>query len=85
MRSEIIRTALVKQLKESESELKRCKEALEDALASDTDLATPTQDLEGANKHFKEQIKHANMHLPKATPKAKGKSKAEAGKPAADA
>eukprot|EP00435_Cladocopium_sp_Y103_P032762 s2673_g8.t1 len=66
MRSEIIRTALVKQLSVCDGELKTAKASLEQALAEDSDLTAPTKQLDTANQDFKNQIKHANMHLPKA-------------------
>lgn len=74
LRSEIIRKALIEQLKESEETLRSSKATLEHALAEDTDLVGPTEGLTAANLAFKDQIKHANMHLPK--PKAKAKAKA---------
>lgn len=67
LRSEIIRKALIEQLKESEETLRSSKATLEHALG-------PTEGLTAANLAFKDQIKHANMHLPK--PKAKAKAKA---------
>lgn len=72
--SEIIRRALVEQLKVCDGELKAAKAGLEQALAEDSDLTGPTSQLDTANANFKNQIKHANMHLPKAKPKAKAKS-----------
>ena len=74
LRSEIIRRALVEQLKVCDGELKAAKAGLEQALAEDSDLTGPTSQLDTANANFKNQIKHANMHLPKAKPKAKAKS-----------
>ena len=80
MRSEIIRRALVEQLKECDGELKTAKAGLEQALAEDSDLTGPTSQLDTANTKFKSQIKHAHMHLPK--PKAKAKSGAGQSMPA---
>ena len=58
-----------------DGELKAAKAGLEHALAEDSDLTGPTSQLDTANTNFKNQIKHANMHLPKASkPKAKAKS-----------
>ena len=74
LRSEIIRKALIEQLKETENALRSSKALLEQALAEDKDLESATKGLTDANVNFKDQIKHANMHLPK--PKAKAKSNA---------
>ena len=74
LRSEIIRKALIEQLKETENTLRSSKALLEQALAEDKDLESATKGLTDANVNFKDQIKHANMHLPK--PKAKAKSNA---------
>ena len=72
MRSEIIRNALVQQLKETESLLRGAKNNLEMALAQDDDLTNQIAELDKANLSFKDQIKHANMHVkPKPKPKAK--------------
>lgn len=56
--------------------MKQAKDLVEKALAEDTDLGPPTKQLEDANLRFKDEIKHANMHVPK--PKAKSKAKAKA-------
>lgn len=74
LRKDIIRNALIEQLKQCEATLKTAKASVEEALAQDIDLVGPTENLNQANTQFKEEIKHANMHLPK--PKAKAKAKA---------
>ncbi len=74
LRKDIIRNALIQQLKQCEDTLKTAKAAVEEALAQDTDLITPTDMLNQANTQFKDEIKHANMHLPKAKAKAKAKA-----------
>lgn len=52
------------------------KAELEDALAKDVDLVNPTKALDNTNKRFKDEVKHANMHLPKSSAKAKAKAQA---------
>ena len=78
LRTEIIRTALIAQMKSVDSNLKAAKGELEHALAQDHDLVEPTKKLETANLEFKEHIRHVNMHLPKAKAKAKAKASAVA-------
>lgn len=65
-------------MKSVDSNLKAAKGELEHALAQDHDLVGPTKKLETANLEFKEQIRHVNMHLPKAKAKAKAKASAVA-------
>ena len=78
LRSDIIRNALIQQLEACEKELREGKSAVEGALASDQDLVSPTKGLDEANKKFKDELRHANLHLPKAV-KPKAKAKAAAG------
>lgn len=75
LRSDIIRNALIQQLEKCEKELRDGKSAVETALAMDQDLVPPTQGLDETNKKFKDALRHANLHLPKAgKPKARAKA-----------
>ena len=60
-----------------ETSIKTAKSELEGAMAQDECLDGLIEKLESANLHFKDQMKHANMHIPK------GKAKAKAGKTSA--
>ena len=74
LRTEIIRTALIAEMNAVDTRLKAAKGDLEHALAQDHDLVEPTKALDTANLEFKAQIRHVNMHLPKAKAKAKAKA-----------
>ena len=76
IRSDLIKNALVQQLKIEEQQIKSAKQALEHALAADEPMDQLITQLETANKHFKDEMKHATMHLPKSNAKAKAKAKA---------
>ena len=78
LRTEIIRTALIAQMSSIDSSLKAAKGDLEHALAQDFELVEPTKKLDEANLEFKNQIRHVNMHLPKAKAKAKASAIATA-------
>jgi inorganic pyrophosphatase len=54
-----------------DAKIKESKVALENAMAQDLPLDGLVEALEEANKHFKDQMKHATMHLPRAKAKAK--------------
>eukprot|EP00435_Cladocopium_sp_Y103_P019486 s4489_g4.t1 len=69
--TDIIRKALVEQMALEDAKIKDAKGALENAMAQDLSLDGLVESLEAANKHFKDQMKHATMHLPKAKAKAK--------------
>lgn len=74
LRTELIRTALIAEMNAVDTRVKTAKGDLEHALAQDHDLVAPTKALEAANLEFKAQIRHVNMHLPKAKAKAKAKA-----------
>lgn len=59
-----------------DQKIKAAKLELENALAVDQLSDQVIENLEVINKGFKEQMRHATMHLPKAKSKAKAKSQA---------
>ena len=63
-------------MQETDALLRGAKASLEMALAQDEDLTKHISELDRANLSFKDQIKHANMHV-KPKPKAKAKAVAE--------
>ena len=74
IRSDLIKNALVQQMQVEEQAIKRAKGDLESALAQDLPMEDLITVLEAANKRFKDQMKHATMHLPKGKAKAKAKA-----------
>lgn len=77
LRADIIRTALVSQMQLVDQKIKDCKAKLEDALTQDQLTEELISELEGINKGFKDEMRHATMHLPKPKSKAKAKSQAK--------
>ena len=67
----------MKQMGVRQTQLMDGKNALEQAMAQDLDLVGFTRALEEGNAKFKEDMRHAIMHLPRPN-KAKGKAAAKA-------